>query len=163
MKLVLINIKQLVTVSAGGRLVKTGQSMRELHVIESAAVMIENDKITWIGKMEDLSMSSIGGETEILDCMDRIVLPGFVDAHTHALFSGNRSDEFNRRCSGATYQEIAANGGGILTTVQSVRDSSKKDLKKQTRRYLNNMLRHGTTTVEIKSGYGLSQIGRAHV
>ena len=156
MKLVLINIKQLVTVSSGGKPVKTGESMRDLHVIENAAVMIEDDKISWIGRMEDLSMSSLGGETDILDCMERIALPGFVDAHTHAVFAGNRANEFGRRSAGATYAEITAEGGGILSTVQSVRETSKKDLKKQTRRYLNNMLRHGTTTVEIKSGYGLS-------
>jgi len=155
-KLVLINIKQLVTVSSGGKPVKTGESMRDLHVIENAAVMIEDDKISWIGRMEDLSMSSLGGETDILDCMERIALPGFVDAHTHAVFAGNRANEFGRRSAGATYAEITAEGGGILSTVQSVRETSKKDLKKQTRRYLNNMLRHGTTTVEIKSGYGLS-------
>jgi imidazolonepropionase len=156
MKLVLINIKQLVTVSAGGKPVKTGRSMHELHVIENAAVMIENDKIIWLGKMENLSMGSLGGQTDVLDCMERVVLPGFIDAHTHALFAGNRAIEFGRRCAGATYQDIAAEGGGILSTVRSVRDTAKKDLKKQTRRYLNNMLRHGTTTVEIKSGYGLS-------
>ena len=156
MKLVLINIKQLVTVSAGGKAVKTGAEMRDLRIIENAAVMIEGDTIRWIGKMEDLSMGSLGGETDVLDCMERVVLPGFIDAHTHAVFAGMRANEFGRRCAGATYAEIAAEGGGILSTVRSVREATKKDLKKQTRRYLNNMLRHGTTTVEIKSGYGLS-------
>ncbi len=156
MKLVLINIKQLVTVTADGQAVKTGASMRDLRVIENAAVMVEGDTIRWIGKMEDLSMGSLGGETDVLDCMERVVLPGFVDAHTHALFAGNRANEFGRRCAGATYEEIASEGGGILSTVRAVREATKKDLKKQTRRYLGNMLRHGTTTVEIKSGYGLS-------
>ncbi len=156
MKLVLINIRQLVTVAANGSPVKRGAAMRELHVIDRAAVIVEGDTISWIGRMEELSMGSIGGETEVLDCMDRVVMPGFVDAHTHALFAGSRAHEFARRSAGATYREIAAEGGGILSTVTAVRDTPKKDLKKFARRHLNNMLRQGTTTVEIKSGYGLS-------
>ena len=100
-------------------------------------------------------MSSVGGETDLLDCMDRVVLPGFVDAHTHLLFAGNREDEFTMRTEGATYRQIAADGGGILKTVRAVRETSKKELKKQARRHLSGMMKSGTTTAEIKSGYGL--------
>jgi imidazolonepropionase len=155
-KLALINIRQLVSVAAHGARVKTGAAMRDLGIIENAAVMVENDTITWVGSMNDLSMSSLGGETNVLDCMERVLFPGFVDAHTHALFAGDRSREFSMRCAGATYQEIAAAGGGILSTVREVRNASKKELKKNARRFLSKMLKHGTTTVEIKSGYGLS-------
>jgi len=83
-------------------------------------------------------------------------MPGFVDAHTHLVFAGTREDEFSLRSAGATYSDIASKGGGILNTVRQVRAASKKDLKKQARVYLTAMLRHGTTTVEIKSGYGLT-------
>jgi imidazolonepropionase len=152
--LVLVNIKQLVTVSSQGRRVKIGPEMQSLGVIENAAVIIEDDTIRWIGRMEELSMSSIR-EAEILDCLDKIVLPGFVDAHTHLVFAGSRENEFAMRSSGATYQQIAERGGGILSTVRNVRTTPKKDLKKSARQYLNALLRHGTTTVEIKSGYGL--------
>jgi imidazolonepropionase len=152
--LALINIKQLVTVSAGGRRVKTGAAMREIGLIENAAVLIENETITWIGRMEDLSMGSLK-ESDVLDCIDRVVMPGFVDAHTHLVFAGSREHEFAMRSAGSTYQEIAAAGGGILSTVANVREASKKDLKRNARRWLGALLRHGTTTVEIKSGYGL--------
>jgi imidazolonepropionase len=152
--LALVNIKQLVTVSANGKRLKIGPEMQSLGVIENAAVIVENDTITWIGRMEDLSMSGIK-EAEILDCIDKIVLPGFVDPHTHLVFAGSRENEFAMRSSGATYREIAERGGGILNTVRDVRATPKKELKKLARRYLTALLHHGTTTVEIKSGYGL--------
>lgn len=154
MTLALININQLVTVASGGNGVKTGKSMQDLGVIQNAAVLIENENIRWCGKMEDLSMSSLK-EADVLDCMNRTVLPGFVDPHTHLVFSGSRENEFAMRSSGASYQEIAEKGGGILSTVKSVRESAKKELKKYARKNLNSVLKHGTTTVEIKSGYGL--------
>ena len=154
MNLALINIKQLLTVSSGGKRVKTGASMRDLGIIENAAVLIENETITWIGRMEELSIGSLK-ESDVLDCIDRVVMPGFVDAHTHLVFAGSREQEFSMRSAGATYQEIAARGGGILSTVAQVRETSKKDLKKNARHWINALLKHGTTTVEIKSGYGL--------
>ncbi len=154
MNLALINIKQLITVASQNRPVKIGKEMQNLGIIENAAVLIENNTIQWIGKMEELSMSSIK-EADVLDCMNKVVMPGFVDAHTHLVFAGSRENEFAMRSAGATYQEIASRGGGILSTVQHVRNTQKKDLKKFARKYLNSLLRSGTTTVEIKSGYGL--------
>lgn len=152
--LALINIKQLVTVAAHGKHVKLGDDMQDIGVLENAAVLVEDDRIAWVGRMDELSMSSLK-EADVLDCMDRVVMPGFVDAHTHLLFAGSREDEFALRSSGATYQEIAAAGGGILSTVRNVRQTSKKDLKKFARHRINSILRQGTTTVEVKSGYGL--------
>jgi len=154
-KLALINIRQLVTVASQGARVKVGAAMRNLGIVENAAILIERDTVTWVGRMEDLSMGNLGGETDVLDCMGRVVLPGFIDAHTHTLFAGTREDEFSLRTEGASYQDIAAAGGGILKTVNAVREASKRDLKKNARRHLSAMMRHGTTTVEIKSGYGL--------
>ncbi len=154
MKLALINIKQLVTVASGGNRVKTGADMSSLATIENAAVLVENERITWTGRMEDLSMGSLG-ETDVLDCLDRVVMPGFIDPHTHLVFAGSREEEFSMRSAGLSYREIAQRGGGILSTVRKVRDTPKKELKKSARRWISAMLQHGTTTVEIKSGYGL--------
>ena len=155
MHLTLINIKQLVTVPARGKRAKVSADMRDIGVIENGAVVIENETITWVGRMEDLPAQNMK-ETDILDCRDTIVMPGFVDAHTHLLFAGSREEEFAMRSEGATYQQIAEQGGGIINTVTNVRSASKKELKKNARRWLNAMMRQGTTAVEIKSGYGLS-------
>lgn len=154
MQLALLDIQELVTVAARGKRVKTGSDMRDLAVIENAAVLIDDEAIRWAGRMEDLAKKSPKG-TDILDCTGMVVMPGFVDSHTHALFAGSREGEFAMRSAGATYREIGESGGGILSTVAGVRKAAKKDLKKQARKYLAGMLRHGTTTVEVKSGYGL--------
>ena len=154
MKLAVLDIHQLVTVPSSGKRVKAGQEMRNLGVIQNAAVLIENDTIMWVGRMEDLAMGALK-ETDVIDCPGNVVMPGFVDSHTHSVFAGSREDEFAMRNAGMSYQDIALRGGGILSTVGHVRDASKKELKKSARKWLNSMLRQGTTTVEIKSGYGL--------
>lgn len=154
MNLALINIKQLLTIPARGKRVKTGAGMRDLGIIENAAVLVENDRITWTGRMEDLSIGALK-ESEVLDCLDKVVMPGFVDSHTHLVFAGSREEEFAMRSEGLTYKEIGERGGGILSTVQQVRSASKKDLKKLARKRMSAMMQLGTTTVEIKSGYGL--------
>ena len=154
MQLALLNIRQLVTVASGGARVKTGAAMRELSVIENAAVLVDDDTISWAGPMEELAAKP-PEDSHILDCSGSVVMPGFVDPHTHAVFAGSREEEFAMRAAGATYKEIGERGGGILSTVAKVRSATKKDLKKQARMYLAGMLRHGTTTVEVKSGYGL--------
>lgn len=154
MNLALINIKQLVTVATHGQRAKSGAAMHELHVLEDACVLVENNTISWVGVMRELTMSNLK-EASVVDCSNKVVMPGFVDSHTHTLFAGSREEEFAMRARGVSYQDIAGQGGGILSTVKHVRSTSKKDLKKHTRPYLNAMLQHGTTTVEIKSGYGL--------
>lgn len=154
MNLALINIAQLVTLRVNGKQHKTGPEMRELGIIENACVITENSSIRWVGTMADVTMGSLK-EVNIVDCAGKVVMPGFVDAHTHAVFAGSRENEFALRAAGATYQEIAESGGGILSTVNHVRSATKKELKKSARRHLTSMLQHGTTTVEVKSGYGL--------
>lgn len=154
MNLALVNISQLVTVASGGAAFKTREEMRDLRVIENAAVLVEDETIAWTGPTSELPATP-REKTDILDCAGRVVMPGFVDSHTHLLFAGSREDEFAMRSEGLTYAEIASKGGGILNTVRHVRAASKKDLKKDARPRLAAMLRHGTTTVEIKSGYGL--------
>jgi imidazolonepropionase len=148
------NISQLVTVGSGGKRAKVGAEMRDLGILADAGVLCEKGKITWVGVMRDWHRTLPEDYSE-LDATGKVVLPGFVDSHTHMMFAGDRAEEFALRAQGASYQQIAEAGGGILSTIRHVRAASKKDLKKHTRRYMNAMMQHGTTTVEIKSGYGL--------
>ncbi|MEK6569964.1 MAG: imidazolonepropionase, partial [Bacteroidota bacterium] len=110
--------------------------------------------IEWVGREADRTIK-ITKETHVLDASDKVVLPGFVDSHTHLVFAGSRENEFAMRSEGKTYQDIAKQGGGILSTVKEVRKATKKELKRLAEKRLDDMMRHGTTTVEIKSGYGL--------
>lgn len=128
--------------------------MRELGILTEAGVLCERGKISWVGPMKEWQRSLPADYSEV-DASGKVVLPGFVDSHTHMMFAGNRAHEFALRSQGATYQQIAEAGGGILSTIQHVRAATKKDLKKQTLCYMNEMMKHGTTTVEIKTGYGL--------
>jgi imidazolonepropionase len=148
------NISQLLTVAAGGKRVKIGREMSDLGIISHAGVLCTRGKVEWVGPMSEWSRS-LPEDVSELDATGKIVLPGFVDSHTHMMFAGNRAHEFAMRSQGATYQHIAEAGGGILSTIKNVRAASKKDLKRQAVRYLAEMMRQGTTTVEIKSGYGL--------
>ncbi|MDI6802861.1 MAG: imidazolonepropionase [Bacteroidota bacterium] len=159
MNLKLTNIKQLVTLSSNltspnNSRSRRGDEMRNLGILENAGLVIETGLISQFGKMEDLSQNLSNNFIEY-DCSEKVVMPGFVDSHTHLVFGGSREDEFAMRSAGATYQEIAEKGGGILSSVRKTREASKKELKKKARRYLTSMLKQGTTTVEIKSGYGL--------
>jgi imidazolonepropionase len=149
------NISQLVTVSAEGARAKTGSAMNDLGILENAGVLCLNGRISWIGPMDRWN-EKLAPEIPEIDATDRTVLPGFVDSHTHMMFAGSRVDEFAMRARGQSYQQIAAQGGGIVSTMNAVRAADKRDLKRSTARYLSELLRFGTTTVEIKSGYGLS-------
>jgi imidazolonepropionase len=154
MQLLLKNIKQLVTVRSNGKSCKPGEEMRDLGVLEHASVFIEDGTIRWVGQFDSFA-GDLAPDADILDASSFVALPGFVDAHTHALFAGTRENEFALRSEGKTYQEIAARGGGILNTVTATRAATKKELKRIASRRLDAMMKHGTTTVEIKSGYGL--------
>lgn len=148
------NILQLVTVASGGKRTKVGAEMKDLGILQNAGVLCENGIITWVGVMDDWNRT-LPENITVVDASGKVVLPGFVDSHTHMMFAGNRVEEFALRSQGATYQQVAEAGGGILNTIKHVRSATKRDLKKQTLRYMNDMMRHGTTTVEIKTGYGL--------
>jgi imidazolonepropionase len=156
MNLLIKNIKQLVTVRSNGMPFKSGNDMRDIGVIENATVCIENGIFKWIGRNVDFTQT-VDERIDVIDATDLVGLPGFVDSHTHLLFAGTREDEFALRVEGKTYQEIAQAGGGILNTVQATRTATKKELKRIARRHLDAMLTEGTTTVEIKSGYGLNE------
>ncbi len=154
MNLLVHNIKELVSVRTDGALTLTGSRMRELGILHDASVIIRDGLIRWVGPSADLP-SEEAHDLPPLDGSDLVALPGFVDAHTHLVFSGHRDEEFAMRAAGLSYQEIAERGGGILNTVRATRQATKKELKRAATRRLDDLLRHGTTTVEIKSGYGL--------
>ena len=145
---------QLVGVAAPGERRKRGGAMREAGVVEDGAVVVEGGRIAWVGPTRELP--PVGAGAEVVDCSGRVVLPAFVDSHTHLLFAGSREDEWEQRLRGRTYQEIAAAGGGILATVRRVRQASKEELKDLARPRLRRLLEFGIGTVEVKSGYGLS-------
>lgn len=154
MPLLIKNIKQLVTVASHGERVKADSTMRDLAIIEGATALIENDRIAWVGKSSEFEEDS-RVEYDIIDAADKVVMPGFVDSHTHMMFAGSREEEFAMRAAGTTYQEIAKRGGGILSTVKEVCKAGKRELKRLADKRLDAMMEMGTTTVEIKSGYGL--------
>jgi imidazolonepropionase len=150
-----VNIFQLVTLAGPAR-PRTGAELRELAIINDAALLIEDARITAAGPYSELR-SQIPPDVTIIDANQRCVTPGFVDAHTHLVFAGNRAAEFEQRIAGATYQQIAAAGGGILGTVALTRAATEDELLTAARRHRDWMLRSGTTTIEAKSGYGLDR------
>ena len=152
-RLAIVNIGQLVTLAGPAR-PRIGAEMRELGLIPDAALLVEDGLIRKSGSYAEIC-ESIDAETMLIDAEGRLLTPGFVDAHTHLVFAGNRAAEFERRIGGATYQEIAAAGGGIQSTVALTRAATEDELLAQARRHRDWMLRGGTTTLEAKSGYGL--------
>lgn len=119
--------------------------------VDDAVVAVENGLITYVGPPTDAPEQT----GTLVDCGGGAVIPGFVDAHTHLVFAGDRSDEFARRLAGESYTDIAAAGGGILATVAATRSATEEDLFQLATQRVWRMLRTGTTTIEIKSGYGL--------
>ena len=128
--------------------------MSDLAIIRDGGMLIRDGKIEIIGSSDEIEKNA--GDGDIIDAGDRVVLPGFVDAHTHPVFAGNRLDDFERRARGETYEQIAAAGGGIWSTVEKTRAASEPDLFEQGKKHANWFLKCGTTTVEAKSGYGLT-------
>ena len=153
-ELAVLNCRQLVTL-AGPRGPRTGAAMRELAIIPDGAMLIRDGRIREVGRRAEIERR-LTPEAQVVDAGGRIVLPGFVDAHTHPVFAGTRADEFEQRAEGATYAEIAQRGGGIRSTVRRTRQTAEADLLAAARRYSQWFLRGGTTTIEAKSGYGLS-------
>jgi imidazolonepropionase len=153
--LAVVNIGQLVTLAGPAR-PRVGAELRDLAIIDNAAVLVEGGRIAATGSYSELK-PSIPSHAVVIDARGCCVTPGFIDAHTHLVFAGNRADEFEKRIAGATYQQIAAAGGGILRTVKLTRAASEDELLAVARRHRDWMLRGGTTTLEAKSGYGLDR------
>src|SRR5262245_35749586 len=146
---------QLVGVTPTGTHCQRGVGMRSPGVVTDGALIIRDGIIEWVGPAAEMPAVA-RDEVTWIDASGKVVLPGFVDSHTHLLFAGSRVDEFEQRLQGMSYQEITARGGGILSTVRRVRQASKEELKELARPRLRRLLRFGVTTVEVKSGYGLT-------
>jgi len=153
-ELALWNCRQLVTLAGPAR-PRTGPELRDLAIIPDGALLVRDGRIAAAGTRSEIE-PQLSASAQFVDAGGRIVLPGFVDAHTHPVFAGTRADEFEERMQGATYAEIAARGGGIRSTVRRTRAAAESDLLASARRYREWFLRGGTTTIEAKSGYGLS-------
>jgi imidazolonepropionase len=161
----LVNIGQLVTVqgpTAGGG-PRRGAELSEPGIVKDGAVLCLGGKIVAVGStreaMRDSWLKTHKKNAIEIDCRGRVVLPGFVDSHTHPAFISPRLTDFEQRIGGATYEQIAEAGGGIRSSVESVRRAGKGQLVRQVLKALNEAADHGTTTVEAKSGYGLSLEG----
>jgi imidazolonepropionase len=153
-RLLVRDIAQLVTPAGDGAPLR-GSLLGEVTVFEGAYVLSEGSSIVEVGRMRDLG--PLDGEVEEVDARGRCAIPGLVDCHTHACFAGDRVEEFALRSAGATYEELHAAGGGILSTVFATRAAGEEALRETVLRHRGWMLRHGTTTFEAKSGYGLDR------
>jgi imidazolonepropionase len=160
--ILLVNIGQLLTLRAPSAKAgpRRGAELRELGIVEDAAVLCQGGKIVSVGKSRDAVrdpwVQKNRKRTVEIDCGGQVVLPGFVDSHTHPAFVNPRLIDFEKRTAGATYEEIAEAGGGIRSSVEPVRKASKAVLAERVLEALREMAEQGTTTVEAKSGYGLS-------
>ena len=151
------NARQLLTLRSVQKGPRIKKQMENLGIVEDGAVAVRRDKIVALGKTREvLDKVKIDKNTKIINAKNKVVSPGFVDPHTHPVFAATREEEFELRIKGKTYQEIAQAGGGIRSSVRNLRKSSKEELIKLALPRLNNFLSYGTTTIEAKSGYGLS-------
>ena len=151
--LALLHASQLVTL-AGPTRPRIGKELSELGIIRDGGLLIRDGKIDVVGPSDEIEKKST--DAEVVDLGGRVVLPGFVDAHTHLVFAGNRLDDFERRARGESYEQIAKAGGGIWSTVEKTRAASEADLFGQATKHAEWFVKCGTTTVEAKSGYGLT-------
>jgi imidazolonepropionase len=151
-RLLVRDLEQLAS-PADGPAPLRGTTLGETVLLEDAFVLCEEGRITAVGRMRDLP--ALDGEVEELDARGLCAVPGLVDCHTHACFAGDRVDEFALRAAGASYEELHAAGGGILSTVRATRAAGEEGLREAVRRHRRWMERAGTTTFEAKSGYGL--------
>ena len=149
--LLIHNASQLLTLAGGP---KRGHRLGDLQIIEDGAVLLNKGHIMAVGQSQALRKEF--PDTETLDVNHRVVLPGFVDPHTHLVWAGDRAAEFEMRLEGKTYMQILAEGGGILSTVRATRQVSQEELIRQSRERAWRAFMHGTTTVEVKTGYGLT-------
>jgi imidazolonepropionase len=151
---VLRGVSQLVTMSR--------PPAEGLGVIDGGALAARRGEIVWVGREADLAQAvDLAADGLEVDAEGRCVLPGFVDAHTHAVFAGSRAGEYGERLAGVTYGELLARGGGINVTVEATRQAPQEELARLARERYDSMLMHGTTTAEVKSGYGLTSADEA--
>jgi imidazolonepropionase len=152
--LLVANCSQLVTL-AGRAGPRVGPELRDIGIVQDGAMFVREGRIVAVGKRSEIEPLA-AADTEIFDADGRAIMPGFVDAHTHLIFAGNRADEFEMRSGGMTYQQIAERGGGIRSTVRRTRAATEDELIAAGRKHAQWFLQGGTTTIEAKSGYGLT-------
>ncbi len=152
--LLIENAAELLTPSGGGQKPLVREQMKDLRIIKDGGVAVDDGKIVDVRKTSELHGEVEAEET--IDASGKVVMPGFVDPHTHLVFAGSREDEFEMRIEGVSYMGILEKGGGILKTVRETRSASKQRLVEDCEKTLDTMLEHGTTTLEAKSGYGLT-------
>ena len=151
--LAVLHASQLITL-AGPKRPRIGRELSELAIIPNGGMLIRDGRIDVVGPSIEIEKNA--GDSDVIDARGKVVIPGFVDAHTHLVFAGNRLDDFERRARGDTYEQIAKAGGGIWSTVEKTRAASEADLLIEAKKHADWFLRCGTTTVESKSGYGLT-------
>jgi len=156
-RLLVRDLAQLATPATGSGAPIRGRTLREVEVVEKAFVLCEGGRIAVTGPMHELARLALDGDVEELDGRGLCAIPGLVDCHTHPCFLGDRVEEFALRAGGASYEELHAAGGGILSTVRATRAGGPDDLRAAVERHRGWMLRAGTTTLEGKSGYGLDR------
>lgn len=155
--LMIINAGQIVTSRGSSNRPLCGDALGRLAVIENGVIAVADGRIIAVGPKEEVgSMATPAADTKVVDAAGQIVLPGLVDAHTHMVFAGSRENELELKLKGVPYLDILAQGGGILSTVRATRAASKEELVSIGLRYASQMLSQGTTTAEVKSGYGLT-------
>lgn len=149
---------QLATLAGGSSSPVVGAQMNELSIIEDGSIWLEDGVIQRVGTDEELALyyRDRAHEAQIIDASGKLVTPGLIDPHTHLVHAGSRQNEFNMRLNGATYMEIMNNGGGIHSTTAATRAATHEELFVQSKQRLDQFLLHGVTTVEAKSGYGLT-------
>lgn len=157
MTILIKNANEVITLKSNVQGPRTKEQMREIEVAENGSILIEEDRIIAVGAFDQLAVDfpDLVKRADIIDATGKIVMPGLVDCHTHLVHGGTREQEFNMRLNGSTYMEIMNAGGGIHATTKRTRETSFEDLYEKTMQHLDVFLKHGVTTVEAKSGYGL--------
>lgn len=154
MNLLFRHIKQLLQIREPAEKWVAGEAMQQLPLLEDAFLLVTNGRIRAFGPMQDCPTPQ--ADWEVIDASGRLLLPAWVDSHTHLVYAGHREQEFVDRINGLTYQEIAQRGGGILNSARQLQAISESELYAQSRRRLEQVIRMGTGAIEIKSGYGLT-------
>ena len=145
---------QLVTL-AGPPVPRRGVALGELGIIPCGGLLTHGEAILLAGPTRSLERQALRLHADAIECRGRVVMPGFVDSHTHLIFAGSRVNDFELRVLGKTYQEIARSGGGIQSSAENIRNAGVSSVAQKARRFLEQFAAHGTTTIEVKSGYGL--------